>query len=216
VTTVIVVFLFGALWKPWAPPPGSRPLVQGPIPTASPIPSTLPIDELAELRRECDEPGGWRVYSREGFLDRIVRVWRSVEPAPAPAGPLDPAIPLVQAGPANEALGYCAPWSGPERPPADSVVTAWQVALGAGRPGSPAPDSAIPVRLIRILPARASVLGAVYEGPGGKPGALDGRTGGGWTVGRYVFAIRATGWERWWSVEISGPGPNRPGASSAP
>jgi hypothetical protein len=214
-TVAIVAFIVGAMWKPWAPPPQGRPLVQGPIPTAATETASGSGDPLGELREECNEPGGWRVYSHEGFLDQDVRVWRSVEPVAIASGPLDPSLPLIQVGPVNEALGYCAPWTGPERPPDGSIVSAWQVLPGTRRLGTAGTEAAVPVRLARVLPTRATVLGALYAGPGGRPGPLDGRAAG-WATGRYVFAVRAPGWERWWGVEVSTAGPFPSEPSSGP
>src|SRR4051794_21871850 len=89
---VLLIFLVGAMWKPWAGPARSRPLVQARTPQPT-VAVSASADPLAGIRAECEEPNGWRVYSREGFLDQTVRVWRSVEPAAAATGPLDPGIP---------------------------------------------------------------------------------------------------------------------------
>lgn len=218
-------FLVGALLKPWAPPPTSRPLVQAPTAQPSHPPASAGTDPLAGLRAECDEPQGWRVYSREPFLRQVVRVWRSVEPAGSASGPLDPAIPVVPVGPRNLALGYCAPWTGPERPPDGSDLTVWREnAAGAGSPrgsggtggtggtaGHAADGSdeaaavtATPITIERLVPASPSMLGGLYLDAGGDPpGSASGV--GGWPAGQYVFAIRAPGWQRWWSVDVSGP-----------
>jgi hypothetical protein len=194
---VIGVFLAAALWKPWAPPAGPRPLVQAP-PTPHPAELASPaVDPLRALRAECEDPAGWRVYSHESFLDQVVRVWRSVAPAAAAGGPLDRAIPLVPAGPANRGLGYCAPWDGPDTPPPGATVTAWRIVERTG-----APDEAVAIRLHALRPSPADPRGALYGTPGDRPGPLDGRTGLVWPSGRYVFAVRAGGWERWWAVEI--------------
>jgi hypothetical protein len=216
-TVLILVFVVGAVWKPWAPPARGRPLVQGPLAAPSADRTSPSPDPLRDLRAECEVPGGWRVYSREGFLTRTVRVWRSVEPIAHATGPLDPAVPLVQVGPVNEALGYCAPWSGAERPPPDSIVTAWRLIAAPSKRDGTAPAGAIAsrVRLARIAPTRGSELGALYAGPGDRPGPLDGAPRG-WAVGRYVFSIAADGWERWWAVEVSSPGPHEREPSAAP
>ena len=202
---VIAAFLGAALWKPWASPAGPRPLVQAP---PTPVPSERPArasdGALATLREDCDEPAGWRVYSHEAFVGQIVRVWRHVEPIDAATGPLDRELPIVPAGPANRGLGYCAPWSGPESPRGDGVVSAWQIVRRAGQP-----DTA---RLLPLVPVAASpndVRGALYAGPGAKSGGAAGRLPS-WPAGRYVFAFRAAGWERWWAVEVLPDRPTRP------
>jgi hypothetical protein len=199
-TALIAVFLIGAMLKPWASAPRHQALVQAPTPQPTEIPPPVEPDPLAGLRAQCEEPAGWRVFSRGGFLDLAIRVWRSVVPATAAIGPLDPAVPLVQVGPVNEAVGYCAPWTGTERPPDVSLVSAWR--LGRGSDGS----TAVPVALVRVAPDRASVLGALYAGPTDGSGPVAGLDAG-WPVGRYVFAVRSPTWERWWAIDVSAPDP---------
>jgi hypothetical protein len=196
---LILVFIVGAVLKPWAPPARPQGLVQGATPQPTLVAPSVEPDALAGLRAQCEEPEGWRVYSRGGFLDLAVRVWRSVEPATAAVGPLDPAMPLIQVGVVNEAVGYCAPWTGAERPPDVSLVSAWRLARDAG--GS---QAAVAVPLVRVAPDRASVLGALYAGPADGSDPADGTTAG-WPLGRYVFAVRSPTWERWWAVDISTP-----------
>lgn len=208
---LILFFIVGAVLKPWASPTRPQGLVQGATPQPAVVAPSVEPDALAGLRAQCEEPEGWRVYSRGGFLDLAVRVWRSVEPATAAAGPLDPAVPLVQVGVVNEAVGYCAPWTGAERPPDVSLVSAWRLVRDAG--GSLA---AVAVPLVRVAPDRASVLGALYAGPADGSGPADG-TAARWPLGRYVFAVRSPTWERWWAVDISTPSAARgPGWSPAP
>jgi hypothetical protein len=208
---LILVFIVGAVLKPWAPPARPPGLVQGATPQPTLVAQSVEPDALAGLRAQCEEPQGWRVYSRGGFLDLAVRVWRSVEPAIAATGPLDPTMPLIQVGVVNEAVGYCAPWTGAERPPDVSLVSAWRLARDAG--GTPA---AVAVPLVRVAPDRASVLGALYAGPADGSGPANGTTAG-WPLGRYVFAVRSPAWERWWAVDISTPGASPvPAGSPAP
>jgi hypothetical protein len=211
-TGLIVVFLIGALLKPWASAPRHQALVQAATPQPTEVPPSVEPDPLAGLRAQCEEPAGWRVYSRGGFLDLAIRVWRSVVPATVAIGPLDPAVPLIQVGPVNEAVGYCAPWTGTERPPDVSLVSAWR--LGRDADGS----TAVPVALVRVAPDRATVLGALYAGPADRSGPVGGPDAG-WPDGRYVFAVRSPTWERWWAIDVSAPGPvprASPGASDPP
>jgi hypothetical protein len=206
---LILVFIVGAVLKPWASAARPQGLIQGATPQPTAVAPSVEPDALAGLRAQCEEPKGWRVYSRGGFLDLAVRVWRSVEPATAAAGPLDPAMPLIQVGVVNEAVGYCAPWAGAERPPDVSLVSAWRLARDAG--GSLA---AVAVPLVRVAPDRASVLGALYAGPADGSGPADG-TAAAWPLGRYVFAVRSPEWERWWAVDISTPN-TAPAAAPGP
>jgi hypothetical protein len=206
---LILVFIVGAVLKPWAPPARQQGLIQGATPQPTQVAPSIEPDALAGLRAQCEEPEGWRVYSRGGFLDLAVRVWRSVVPATAAAGPLDPAMPLIQVGVVNEAVGYCAPWTGAERPPDLSLVSAWRLARDAG--GSLA---AVAVPLVRVAPDRASVLGALYAGPADGSSPADG-TATRWPLGRYVFAVRSPAWERWWAVDISTPS-TAPGSAPGP
>jgi hypothetical protein len=211
-TALIAVFLIGAMLKPWASAPRHQALVQAPTPQPTAVSPSVEPDPLAGLRAQCEEPAGWRVYSRGGFLDLAVRVWRSVVPATVAIGPLDPAVPLIQVGPVNKAVGYCAPWTGTERPPDVSLVSAWRLGRDAG--GS----TAVPVALVRVAPDRASVLGALYAGPADRSGPVGGPDAG-WPDGRYVFAVRAPTWERWWAIDVLAPGPGprpSPGPGSSP
>lgn len=210
-TVLIVTFLGIALVKPWV---GAVLAPAPPLPTVAPtaLPSLGP-DPLAALREHCQEPLGWRVYSRETWLGREVRTWRSVEPLSRVTGPGDPAIPVVALGPSVEALGYCSPWTTAERPPADATVSAWRrndVARGG--------EHLVVVTLRAIAPDEATPLGALFAGidVGRDPPAGAAR---GWPAGRYVFAVRARDWQRWWVVEIgvpdAAPTP-RPAASATP
>ena len=207
-TAAIAMFLVVAIAKPWvetaiAPPPFAA---ASPAPTTTPAPTA---DPLATLREHCQEPLGWRVYSREAWTGQVVRTWRSVEPAAAAAGPLDSAIPVVPLGPSVAALGYCSPWTGVERVPDRATIEAWRLEPTArGGDGF----SAVPLR--RVAPDRATPLGGLFDAlvdpdDPAAPGEV------GWPAGRYVFAIRAPGWDRWWAVEIASPDARADGAASS-
>jgi hypothetical protein len=204
-------FLAVAVVKPWPsaepinrPSPTPVPIVEAARPTRPPEPESL--------ANECPDPLGWRVYSHAVWTDEHVRTWHLVEPVVTAKGPLDAAIPIVEVGTGTTALGYCSPWTGTERPPADASVVAWQILE----------DStglrAAPLALQSIAPAQPSVLGALYRPPP-TPAAFatpepnvsaDSRL---WTPGRLVFAIEADGWRRWWSVVVS---PTRTADLAAP
>lgn len=251
---LVAVFLVLAITKPWAGPVRPNVLVQGSFTIPSSTPATVGVNPIvAELQLQCGEPLGWRVFTREGFLDRTIRAWRFVEPVASVSGPLDPAVPVVQVGPTIEALGYCSSWSDGERPPDGAMVSAWRIS-GPDRPD----PTAVLVPLDSLVPEWPIDLGALFGpgtangaaasarpdpsgdrrpgpsgGPSGDPGPLaspgtgarpsedPGNVGDrhlnwgtqavagspAWSLGRYVFAVRAPGWERWWAVNISRPGP---------
>jgi hypothetical protein len=214
---LIGLFLVGALLKPWDTASLAR-APSAPAPTGAPAsnPSTGP-DPLAGLRDHCQEPLGWRVYSRELWIGRQVRTWRSIEPAGRAGGPGDRAIPLVALGPFVDAIGYCSPWTGPERPPDDARISAWRNDAA----GSAGGMTVLPLRA--IAPDVPTVLGAVFGPPEpSRPAAGASRApdpnSAGWPAGGYVFALRAAGWERWWAVQVAEPdesGPD-PAASGNP
>lgn len=211
-TALILTFLAIAVIKPWvgealAPAPPPFPTV-----ASTPVPLIGP-DPLAGLREHCQEPLGWRVYSRETWLGHAVRTWRSVEPVSRASGPHDPAIPVVPLGPTVEALGYCSPWTGAERPSDDARVTAWR-RDDAARGG----EGLVAITLRAIAPEERTPFGALYGPidagrypPAGAPA--------GWPAGRYVFVVRATDWQRWWAVEVADPDAARgarPGRTATP
>ena len=222
---VLAVFVVIAVAKPWAGGPRPpRPLVQGSfaLPTATPAAFPGPPAAAEALQLQCGEPLGWRVFTHEEFLGRTVRTWRAVEPALAAWGPLDPGVPIIEVGPMIDALGYCSSWTRADRPPADVAVSAWRIA-GSDRSG----ETAVAVPLESLVPEWPTDLGALFSpGAGNGPargagvpgGAASGSAGNGgdavsgagdpsWSLGRYVFAVRANGFERWWAVNISRPGP---------
>lgn len=215
----LLAFLMVAVVKPWPDEPRSV----GPIPppAAPPVATASPTaGPLADLRRQCEEPLGWRVFTIEEWSEGTVRVWRGLEPSAHATGPLDPTIPVVPLGPLTDAVGYCSPWEGSERPPADGVVTAWSV-QGPG---------ATTTSLLRLVaapaaPHPANVLGALFappastastsassipaaSTPGRSPnappaGAARATPAPRWPAGRYVFNLSGPAWSRWWAVEVS-------------
>ncbi|MEA2607620.1 MAG: hypothetical protein QOI00_2377 [Chloroflexota bacterium] len=210
---LLAVFIAIAMAKPWAggpQPPG--PLVQGPfvLPTATPAAVPGPPAAAEALQLQCGEPLGWRVFTHEEFIGRTVRAWRYVEPALAARGPLDPGVPIIQVGPSIEALGYCSSWTRDDRPPADVAVSAWRID-GSDRAG----ETAVAVPLESLVPEWPTDLGALFSPAaanapakgGSGAGARSGAPDASWSLGRYVFAVRADGFERWWAVNISRPGP---------
>jgi hypothetical protein len=209
---LIATFLAVAVVKPWGGVRAPRPL---PMPTAAPTVAPS-IDPLASLRRNCDEPPGWRIYSRDHWAGMTVRSWRAFDPASSASGPLDPTIPVVPVVASTDALGYCSPWTAGEKPPNDATVVGWRVVLpGADgtQAGSDVP-SAEQIALRPVDPSWATVVGAWYEPPVDRRGRnvaepMD------WPAGRYIFAIRGTGYARWWAVDIELPVILKPSARPA-
>ena len=164
----------------------------------------VPVDQLAEFDR-VDQgaspaarptPSSGDPSRSRDFLTPI-RTWIQSEPLAGPTDPLDPRIPFVRivVG-AIPALGYCAPTSDPDRPPANARTTAWSLA---------ADGSAVPVGLRRI--AGPSAPGDSTEGLY-VPEPVGGANATGWLAGRYVFALRDQtpgGYARWFGVEVLDP-----------
>jgi hypothetical protein len=206
---VAIALFFAIAWiKPWPAP--LIPLAPLPAPPTQP-PPTPTADPLASLKHHCQEPPGWRVYAWERWGGRELRSWRSLEPATAASGPLDPVIPVVPLGAAISNLGYCSPWNTTERPPAGAVVSAWRVAAPAG--GS-AVASATPIALRSLAPSAPTVVAALYAAPAGRSDRSS-PPAGGWEAGRWVFAVRAPGFERWWAVQVQVP-PADAGSADSP
>jgi hypothetical protein len=209
VTVLIAVFVALALVKPWAGSPGSP----RPTPRTTAVPVEAPsADPEAELRRHCQEPIGWRLYSHERWATMSVRSWKSFDPAFGASGPLDQQIPIIPLTAQIDALGYCSPWTGGERPPADATVSGWRVTSEFGYGAAMIAD---PIALRLADPGWPSVLGALYGPPVNRFDSNVVETVG-WPGGRYVFAIRAPGFERWWGVDIEPPPAVSPTPEVAP
>ena len=103
----------------------------------------------------CLGADAWRVASLETWREQDVRVWRAVEPIADAIGPLDPAIPTVPVvAIAVEALGWCAPGYGPERPVGPVLVEGWIVIDGV----------ASELELRQVVPAGGTTpLAALYQ-----------------------------------------------------
>jgi len=196
----IAVFVAVAIVKPW--PSGTAPGFS--FRPGTPPPTEAPsADPLAALRLDCQDPPGWRIFSREVWPGGVLRSWRSMIPVAGPTTPLNPAIPVIPISPDIAALGYCAPWAGPERPPDDVEVRIWWVRGGA--------TGAAGVR--QVEPASASVtlrppLGALYAAP--PSSGLDPFL---WPPGTFVFELATPGYERWWGVRIQPGQPGEPGSA---
>ena len=210
IVVVVAAFLAIALIKPWPSGGGPRPTAQPVTPAPTPVATS---DPLAVIRADCQEPPGWRTFTRERWVNGSLRSWRSLEPSAVATSPFDPTIPLVPVISQVEALGFCAPWATPERPPDDATVLAWRI-NDRETPGPPQPE---PLALQFASPTLRLPFGALY----GAPVEDDLSRSALWRPGRYVFAVGAGAYQRWWAVQIeplppAGPGDHIPASSSVP
>lgn len=196
IVVAIAVFVAIALIKPWPGPSAAGPTF-GP---ATPPPTTQPtVDPLAAIRLDCQDPPSWRIFSRERWPGGVLRSWLSLEPLATATGPLDPAIRAIPISPEIVALGYCAPWTGPERPPDDVRFLAW--AVGVDESGGVARPVATPLDLRSASRTLVPPLGELLDPP-----VVAGRIRNGlWPSGTYVFELVGTGFARWWAVRIGAP-----------
>lgn len=218
-TSLVAVLVGIAIVKPWgvgaptAPPRPPRTFV----PVAAPPTPRPTEDETADglARPICLGAGAWRVATLETWRTHHVRVWRAVEPLNEATGPLDPAIPSVPVVALEiEALGWCAPGYGPDRPIGPAEVTAWFVEGG----------SATELGLRQVRPERGTTpIGALYEPLGACAPPLPcssfrGRPATRWATGRVVFRYEDVGAPRvsWFAADVeilappSTPGPRPP------
>lgn len=161
----------------------------------------VPIDRLAGI-----EPGASPAPGTPGpptgtpsladYLDPI-RTWIQTDPFGGLENPADPRIPFVRiVDAAIPALGYCAPTSVPDRPPADARTSAWSLAEDG---------SATAIRLRTIAGPHApgdSTEGLFVRDTQDASAETD------WVAGRYVFVVRDPkpgGYARWFGVEIIDP-----------
>jgi hypothetical protein len=155
---VVVALVIGlAFLKPWGPagdPPTPGPPRVVVMPTPAPTPLT--IDDSAEglAGPVCLGASAWRIASLETWRDQDVRVWRAIEPAGEASGPLDPEIPTVPLlGLEVQALGWCAPAFGAERPIGPAQIDGWIVMDGVAHE----------LELRQVLPARGTTaLAGLY------------------------------------------------------
>ncbi len=204
IVVAVAIFVAIAFVKPWpeAGGPAFTPRPATPPPTERPS-----VDPLAGIRIDCQDPPGWRVFSRERWPGGTLRSWRTMTPATATSIPMDPATGVIPMSPEIEALGFCGPWAGPERPPDGVEIHAWFVTTDDSS-GGPV-RIASPLVLHSASPTLVPPLGALYAPPV-VPGHV--RTDL-WAPGEYIFALQAGAYERMWAVRI--PAPDAPAASTA-
>ena len=207
IAAALTTFLALGLLKPWTGTPGATEQPAFGPGEAKPTPTA----DLGNLPDHCLDPLGWRVYDRERWPGHVVRTWRALVPATSAAdGPLEAGLPVIPILSRVEALGYCSPWAGPERPPDASRLTVWRIVESdAGR-------SATPITLHLVAPTPSSVLGVLLAPPDGVSLAAESTPSVAssegpdlemprWPDGSFVFALRAPEWERWWGVELATP-----------
>lgn len=154
----IVALVIGlAFLKPWGaagdvPTPGPPRVIEPAIAGPTPRPTDDSPEGLAGPI--CLGAGAWRVASVETWRDQDVRVWRAIEPVVESSGPLDPAIPTAPVfGLEVQALGWCAPAYGSDRPVGPVLVDGWIVMDGIAHE----------LELRQTLPSRGTTaLAALY------------------------------------------------------
>ena len=122
----------------------------------------------------CGYPASWRTASISLWGGRLARVWTATD-AVAASGPDDPSIPFgIIASDTVEAIGWCAPVSGPERPPVSAVGTLFRLRDGI----------VTPVPVDRLEPNAPDALGELWVPPAPAAGRRPN-----WTPGRYVVRL---------------------------
>jgi hypothetical protein len=190
---VVGALLLLAFYKPWGtgsrtPPVSAYLSVETPQVSPTPRPST----ELDMVAGFCLEPSGWRVYSSERWGGQQVRSWTAMTPIGAAIGPTDPRIPVIPVvSQAVLAIGFCAPVSGSDKPPADATQRIFRVtAITIAGEGITRAEALAP---LRVEPeSRPSYLGAAYA-----PLAGDS-----WSDGVYVVHVEGSGYSRWFGIQV--------------
>jgi hypothetical protein len=140
----------------------------------------------------------WHLYVSGSIRTQQVRVWRAISPVADASGPQDPVIPtVVVAGTEIDALGWCAPGTGPAPPRGPVDVAAWRL--------SPEGLVATPISLRRTAPGAGDTpYAALYHevtdcvagyGCSGSGVPLLAPT---WAGGQYVFRYRSADDQTWW------------------
>lgn len=205
---VAASFIVG-LVRPWdwlAPSPSSSPstapVVQatteptGPGSQSDALPSAASSPD-AFVEPTCAYPSSWRIATISDWVGHRARTWQAAEVAAGATGPTDPSL-HVEPVISTEvlALGWCAPVSGPERPPRTATGTLYRIVDGVAEE--------VPYR--RLEPAGRNALGELWV-----PGAADalgdgtGTTTMPWNPGRYVIRIAdpAGTYVRWLALEVA-------------
>jgi hypothetical protein len=161
----------------------------------------------------CLGAGGWRIASLESWRGQRVRVWRAIEPISDVSGPLDPSIPSSPSIASEvEALGFCAPAFGPDKPVGPAAIAAWWLVGG----------EAEPLQLRQVRPEHGlTPIAALYQ-PLGRcglgvpcPSFFTRQVPQTWVSGRVVFRYADTGRAitLWFAVDLEVT-PNDAGTAS--
>jgi hypothetical protein len=150
----------------------------------------------------CAYPTAWRTATIQTWAGARARVWTAAE-AVAATGVDDPSIPFNPVpSDSVEAIGWCAPVTGPDRPPLAAEATLFRLVDGV----------ATEVVVDRLEPAARDALGELWlprEQAGGRRPL--------WAPGRYVIRLAAPsgGYERYLGMQVGLPEPG-PEPSTSP
>lgn len=223
--------LVAAIVKPWDWG-ASQPIVQhapATLVSATPAPSaTADLSQEGLASSVCLGTDAWRVATIEtwrlviagALITQEVRVWRAISPVGSVTDPADPRIPLVGVAAMElNALGWCAPGNGNDRPTGAVAVTMWRV---------PPAGAAEVVPIRQIAPVGGETrLAALYREVSdciagyGCSGAGVPLLAPAWSAGRYVlrFTDAGTGGVWWFGADVQviapptappGPSPSSP------
>jgi hypothetical protein len=215
--TVVVVALVGllaiALLKPWGEP---RPAIRAPSDPVAAATSTASSGArvvgppsarpraVSAVERLCYQPTRWWIAAIVRWPGQTVQT-REALPAVSADGPLDPVIPFETIHSRRvQAIGYCAPAFGFERPPDDATVAVWRLDSRA----------AVQIQPPALPTMGGSILGALWSPPSGPMATLTAIADRGesvtWATGRYVFTIQGDRgvYDRWIGVEVVLDGPD--------
>ena len=200
---VVVIGLVLAIFKPWGvaqPQPSEEPAT-GVARSSEPSESAAPTAEsdatttAREIERMCASPSGWRLSTLQLWAGRTrpIRSWAVVEPVEA-SGPTDKRIPIIPvAADRITAIGYCAPESGSDLPPADARAELYDIdATGAHL-----------LSAVRIEPRKETSMGILWA-PNPRSGRRDPLARRSWADGVYVIHISTAGgyFDRWLGGEL--------------
>ena len=200
---VVAIALVLAIFKPWgtAQPQTSNEPATGVAVTSEPshAPAPTPESDVTTAAREnermCASPSGWRLSTLQMWAGRTrpIRSWAVVEPVEA-SGPTDKRIPIIPvAADRITAIGYCAPESGSDLPPADARAELYSLdAAGAHLLSG-----------VRIEPRKETSMGILWA-PNPRGGRRDPLARRSWPDGVYVIHISTPGgyFDRWLGGEL--------------
>jgi hypothetical protein len=152
----------------------------------------------------CGYPASWRTSTIQLWAGERARVWTAAEAAPA-SGVDDPSIPFnLIASDTVEAIGWCAPVSGADRPPLAAEATLFRFADGTW----------VEAEVDRLEPVARDALGELWLPPG-----QAGERPPSWAPGRYIIrlAVPSGGYERYMGLAVGLPERSpEPSATPAP